>query len=72
MGVGWYYMTNGWIRRRRRVGPISEADLLSHISAGKISPDTLLQSSKTKDNWVPMNSIGPAMKHWKKLHPEED
>lgn len=72
MGVGWYYMTNGWIRRRRRVGPISEADLLSHISAGKISPDTLLQSSKTKDKWVPMNSIEPAMKHWKKLHPEED
>ena len=37
MGVGWYYMASGWIRKNRRVGPISEADLLSQISKGKIS-----------------------------------
>ena len=72
MGVGWYYMASGWIRKNHRVGPISEAELLSEISKGKISPDTLLQSSKTKDKWVPMNSIGPAMKHWKTLHPDEE
>ena len=71
MGAGWYYMASGWMRKARRVGPISEADLLHRIEQGKISPETLLQSSKTKGKWVPMNSIAPAMKRWKELHPEE-
>lgn len=71
MGAGWYYMARGWMRKARRVGPISEADLISQIEAGKIAPDTLLQSSKTKGKWVPMNSIAPAMKRWQELHPEE-
>ena len=72
MESGWYYMASGWIRRSRRVGPISEADMLVHIEKGKISPQTLVQSSKTKGKWVPMNSIGPAMKRWKELHPDEE
>ncbi|MEM9587359.1 MAG: DUF4339 domain-containing protein [Planctomycetota bacterium] len=62
-------MVRGWIRKKRKVGPISESDLLLRIDRGKISPDTLLQSSKTKGKWVPMKSVPPAMKHWKKLHP---
>lgn len=70
MGAEWYYMANGWIRRARRVGPISESDLLARIERGKISPETLLQSSKTRGKWVPMSTIAPAMKRWKQLHPE--
>lgn len=70
MGAEWYYMAHGWIRKARRVGPISEADLLLRIDQGKISPETLLQSVKTRGKWVPMNSIKPAMQRWKKSHPE--
>ena len=70
MGAGWFYMTTGWFRKTRKVGPISEADLLKHIEQGKIEPETMLSSCKTKDKWVPMSSIRPAMKRWKKLHPE--
>ena len=68
---GWYYMASGWLRKSRRVGPISDTDLLAKIEAGKIEPDTLVQSNKTKGKWVPMKSIGPAMKRWRKLHPAE-
>ena len=70
MGSQWYYMTRSWIRKSRRVGPISENDLLLRIDQGKISPETLLQSSKTKGKWVPMNAIAPAMKRWKQSHPD--
>lgn len=71
MSGSWYYMASGWIRKARRVGPITEADLLLRIDQGKIQPETLLQSSKTKGKWVAMNKIGPAMDRWKKLHPEK-
>ncbi|TWU36197.1 DUF4339 domain-containing protein [Novipirellula artificiosorum] len=71
MGAGWYYMASGWIRKTRRIGPISEADLLVRIDEGKISPETLLQSSKTKSKWVPMKAIGPAIKRWNKTHPDD-
>lgn len=69
MGTGWYYMGTSWLRKTRRVGPISEAQLLERIDRGKIEPETLVQSSKTKNKWVPMSKIGPAMKRWQKLHP---
>lgn len=72
MSVGWYYMASGWFRKARRVGPISEADLLLLIEQGKVTPDTLVQSNKTKGKWVPMNTVGPAMKRWRQLHPEEE
>ena len=71
MGAGWYYMTDGWMRKGRRVGPISEADLLARIDQGKILPQTLLQSTKTKGKWVPMNSVVPAMNRWRTSHPED-
>ena len=71
MSTAWYYMSSGWLRKARRVGPISEADLLERIDKGKIAPETLLQSAKTRGKWVPMNSIAPAMKRWKKAHPSE-
>ncbi|TWU24282.1 hypothetical protein Pla52o_22090 [Novipirellula galeiformis] len=68
MGAGWYYIASGWIRKTRRIGPISESDLLHLIDDGKISPETLLQSSKTKGKWVPMNAVDPAMKRWQESH----
>lgn len=71
MSAGWYYMTTGWLRKGRRVGPITESDLLMRIDRGKIAPETLLQSEKTRGKWVPMSSVGPAMKRWLKSHPED-
>ena len=68
MGAGWYYITSGWLRKTRRVGPISEADLLHLIDEGKIVPETLLLSSKTKGKWVPMKSIDPAIQRWNATH----
>ncbi len=35
MSVGWYYMASGWLRKARRVGPISESDLLAPHRTGK-------------------------------------
>jgi hypothetical protein len=64
-------MTSSWIRKGRRVGPITEQELLTRIDKGKILPETLLQSSKTKEKWVPMKAIGPAMARWKKIHPDK-
>ncbi len=64
-------MTTGWLRKGRRVGPISESDLLVRIDQGKIAPETLLQSSKTKGKWVPMKSVGPAMNRWLKANPDD-
>ena len=71
MADGWYYMASGWIRKGRRVGPISDAELLTHIESGKISPETLLQSGKTRGKWIPMNKVEVAMNRWKELHPDE-
>ena len=72
MGTGWYYMASSWLRKTRRIGPISESDLLHRIDKGKIEPETLVQSSKTKGKWVPMKRIGPAMKRWRKLNPNAE
>lgn len=69
INAGWYYMATGWLRKTKRVGPLTDSDLLARIDQGKIDPQTLVQGSKTKGKWVPMSSIGPAMKRWKKLHP---
>ncbi|KAA5539934.1 DUF4339 domain-containing protein [Roseiconus nitratireducens] len=63
-------MTSGWLRKSHRVGPISEADLLERIEKGQIAPETLVQSSKTRNKWIPMNKVGPAMAAWKRSHPE--
>ena len=71
MESGWYYMASGWIRKARRVGPISEAEMLAQIDKGKINPETLVQSNKTKGKWVPMNTVAPAMERWRKLNPED-
>ncbi len=70
MATKWFYMASGWLRKSRRVGPISEADLLKRIDKGQIAPETLVQSSKTRNRWVRMEKVGPAMAHWRKMHPE--
>lgn len=72
MSTQWFYMGTGWLRKSRRVGPISESDLLQRIDKGQIEPETLVQSSKTRGKWVKMEKVGPAMKHWRKSHPEEN
>jgi len=71
MATKWFYMASGWLRKSRRVGPISEADLLARIDKGQIEPHTLVQSAKTRNRWVPMQKVGPAMARWKQMHPEE-
>ncbi|WP_233903477.1 DUF4339 domain-containing protein [Stieleria maiorica] len=71
MSTQWFYMASGWIRKARRIGPISEADLLNRIDKGQIDPGTLVQSSKTRNKWIPMNKVGPAMERWRRSHPEE-
>lgn len=71
MKTQWFYMASGWLRKSRRVGPISEADLLDRIDKGQIAPETLVQSAKTRGKWIPMSKVGPAMARWKSKHPEE-
>ncbi|MGV3484248.1 MAG: DUF4339 domain-containing protein [Planctomycetaceae bacterium] len=68
----WYYMKRRWLGGTRKVGPLSDSDLLLRIDQGKITPETLLLSMKTKHKWVRMEEIGPAMKHWRQLHPTPD
>ncbi|MEM6689632.1 MAG: DUF4339 domain-containing protein [Planctomycetota bacterium] len=72
MSAGWYYMASGWFQKNKRVGPISDAELLMRIDTGKILPETLLQSDKTRGKWVPMSNIHSAMKRYKRSHPEAD
>ena len=70
MSTQWFYIGSSWLRKSRRMGPISESDLLERIDKGQIVPDTLVQSSKTKNKWVPMNKVAPAMKRWLEQNPE--
>lgn len=72
MSSQWFYMSEGWFQRGKRIGPISEPDLLIRIDQGKIHPETLIQSHKTRDRWVPMSSVGPAMSRWVASHPDAE
>lgn len=72
MSSDWYYMKRRWIGGTKKVGPLSEHDLLLRIERGEITPETLLYSEKTKHHWVKMEQVGPAMKRWKSLHPVAD
>lgn len=66
----WYYMAKGWFRGTRRVGPITEKELLIRIDRGAVEPKTLLKSSKTREQWVPMSKVGPAMRRYTARHPD--
>ncbi|QDV61819.1 MULTISPECIES: DUF4339 domain-containing protein [Crateriforma] len=70
MSAQWFYMKPRWFRTAKTVGPISESDLLHRIDAGKILPSTMLRSCKTREKWVPMSSIKPALIRWRKHHPD--
>ncbi len=72
MSAEWYYMESGWIRKAKRIGPITETDLLNRIENGRIQPHTLVQSSKTKGKWVPMSLIEPAMERYKAMLAKSD
>lgn len=67
MSADWYYMSSGWIRKTKRVGPITEPELLARIDDGRILPHTLVQSVKTKGKWIPMSLVEPAMDRYKAL-----
>ncbi|MEM6468608.1 MAG: DUF4339 domain-containing protein [Planctomycetota bacterium] len=70
MSTEWFYMSSGWLRRTKRVGPISEGQLLSLIEKGDVEPQTLVQSAKTRFKWIPMSRVGPAMARYRKTHPD--
>jgi len=72
MSADWFYMSSGWFHKGKRVGPISEQDLLRRIDTGKIQPETLIQSRKTRERWVPMSTVGPAMARWMKVNSQTE
>jgi hypothetical protein len=69
MNGDWFYMKRRWIGGTQKVGPLSDSDLLMRIDQGQIKPDTLILSGKTKNKWVKMEDIEPAINRWKKHHP---
>ncbi len=72
MSADWYFLRHGsFFHRRKRIGPITEQNLLVRIEKGEVTPDTLLSStSKTRGHWVAMREIKPAIQHWKQHHPD--
>jgi hypothetical protein len=70
MSADWYYIKYRWVLGSKKVGPISDAELLTKIDSGEITPQTLLMSSKTHEHWVKMSEISTAYKRWLKSHPE--
>jgi hypothetical protein len=72
MSADWYYMKRRWIGGSSKVGPISEHDLLLLVDRAEITPETLLCSEKTKNHWVKMEQVGPALKRWRAQHPVVD
>jgi hypothetical protein len=70
MNADWYYLKRRWYGGSKKVGPLHEHELLHRIDIGEITPDTLLMSSKTRQHWVKMSQVAPAMEHWQWLqHP---
>lgn len=71
MSADWYFVKTGFFIKHKRIGPISEQDLLKRIERGEVHPDTMLSStSKTRGHWIPMREIKPAISHWRKHHPD--
>ncbi len=72
MSADWFFMKRRWFGRPKKVGPMSEHELLLRIDHGEITPDTLLCSEKTKHRWIKMAQVGPALKRLQQLHPMID
>ncbi len=68
MNADWYYLKRRWYGGSKKVGPLHEHELLHRIDIGEITPDTLLMSSKTRQHWVKMSQVAPAMEHWHLIH----
>lgn len=72
MSADWFFMKTGFLGGHKAVGPISETQILEHISSGDVVPTTMVSStSKTHGHWVPMKDIRPAYKHYCETHPKE-
>jgi hypothetical protein len=69
MTATWFYMKRRWLGGTKKMGPLSEHDLLLRIDNGEITPETLLCSEKTKNHWVKMDQVGPALERWQARHP---
>lgn len=69
MSADWYYMKRRWIGGTKKIGPITDQELIERIDHGEIKPETLLISSKTRNRWVKMEEIASAVRHWHKTHP---
>jgi hypothetical protein len=70
MSADWYYMKHRWLIGSKKIGPVSEHELLTKIDNGEITPQTLVMSSKTREHWVKMSEISSAYKRWLQRHPE--
>jgi hypothetical protein len=69
MSADWYYLKRRWFGGTKKAGPLDEHDLLVRIDSGEITPSTLLMSAKTRNRWIKMEEVGPALKHYRKGHP---
>ncbi len=72
MSADWFYLKRRWLGGTKKVGPLDEHDLLLRIDSGEIQPETLLMSAKTRNRWVHMKEIGPALKRYHKGHPSAE
>lgn len=71
MSADWFFMKSGFFYRHKKIGPITETDLLVRIEKGEVKPETLMSStSKTHGQWIAMREIKPAIRHWKQTHPD--
>jgi hypothetical protein len=69
MSADWYFMKSGWFGRSKRVGPLTDQDLIAKIERGDIKPETLMRSeTKTRGRWIRMTEVGPAFQKWQTLH----
>jgi hypothetical protein len=68
MSTDWFVIRRaGFFRRKKAIGPLSEREVLSRIDSGEIQPQTLMRSErKTRDRWVEMHQVGPALAHFQK------
>jgi len=69
MSADWFYLKRRWFGGTKKMGPLDDQDLLVRIDNGDIKPDTLLISAKTRNRWVKMEEVGPALKRYRKGHP---
>lgn len=67
MNADWYYLKRRWFGGSKKVGPLHEHEFLHRIDLGEITPETLVMSSKTRQHWVKMSEVAPALAHWQTL-----